>query len=584
MTHSQSKFQTQYSEEQEEAYRAYLSGINVFVTGPGGTGKTRLIQRIQQDAYEIGKKIQVCAMTGCAAVLLECGAKTIHSWSGIGLASGTVDYVVNKALKKRGIAKAWREIDILVVDEVSMMSEKIFTVLDQMGRNARHRYQVPFGGIQVIFSGDFFQLPPVFRSALDDPDCGRFCFESVNWGVVFPVNGQILLEKNFRQKDAIYTNILNEIREGHLSKEHADILRAQIGKNLDGTGLVPTQLYPTNEKVRDVNHIKMLELQDAPSCTFVMEKLDLMGSRKKALLNSSAMETIDKEYENLMKGVLCDSEVKLKVGAQVMHIVNKTVTNSQGDKEFVCNGAQGIIVAFKTVRRVADGLDVSGGGIRDFLVSTKSLDGDEHGVTYEEVPVVRFQNGLTITVYHHEWMSEDVKGIGIRQIPLILAWAVSIHKCQGMTMTIAEIDIGSSVFEFAQSYVALSRVQTLGGLYLKSFDSRKIRADPRAVEFYRVLKEKRSLWKDGLKISNAPKPIEKDDGACACEEMEEEMEEEEYEIHVSDSSNVPVENDDNHTVTDTVVETVVENYMQSSSSSKDPDIKVIDFSRYAYRG
>ena len=547
-----SHFETQYSEEQEEAFRAYLSGINVFVTGPGGTGKTRLIQRIQQDAYEIGKKIQVCAMTGCAAVLLECGAKTIHSWSGIGLASGSVDYVVNKALKKRGIAKAWREIDILVVDEVSMMSEKIFTVLDQMGRNVRHRYQIPFGGIQVIFSGDFFQLPPVFRSALDDPECGRFCFESPLWGVVFSVNGQILLEKNFRQKDAVYTKILNEIREGHLSKEHADILRAQIGKNLDGTGLIPTQLYPTNEKVRDVNHIKMLELQDAPSCAFVMEKLDLMGSRKKAMLNASAMEIIEKEYENLMKGVLCDSEVKLKVGAQVMHIVNKTVTNAQGDKEFVCNGAQGIVVGFKTVRRVADGMDVSGGGIRDFLVSTKvssESGGDEResGAVYEEVPVVRFQSGLTITVYHHEWMSEDVKGIGIRQIPLILAWAVSIHKCQGMTMTIAEIDIGSSVFEFAQSYVALSRVQTLGGLYLKSFDSRKIRADPRAVEFYRSLKEKRLAWKAGLVVR---KGGHEDVGREVGQEV------------ADDSS------------------TVVENYMKPI----DPDVKVIDLSRYAYRG
>lgn len=557
MTQNQSKFETQYSEEQEEAFRAYLSGINVFVTGPGGTGKTRLIQRIQEDAYLIGKKIQVCAMTGCAAVLLECGAKTIHSWSGIGLANGTVENVVNKALKKRGIAKAWRELDILVVDEVSMMSEKIFTVLDQMGRNARHRYQVPFGGIQVIFSGDFFQLPPVFRSALDEPECGRFCFESPHWGTVFSINGQILLEKNFRQKDALYTKILNEIREGHLSKEHADILRAQIGKNLDGTGLIPTQLYPTNEKVRDVNHIKMLELQDAPSCAFVMEKLDLMGSRKKAYLNPSAMETIDKEYENLMKGVLCDSEVKLKVGAQVMHIVNKTVTNAQGDKEFVCNGAQGIVVGFKTVRRVADGMDVSGGGIRDFLVSTKvSSEGDEleQGVVYEEVPIIRFQSGLTIPVYYHEWMSEDVKGIGIRQIPLILAWAVSIHKCQGMTMTIAEIDIGTSVFEFAQSYVALSRVQTLGGLYLKSFDSRKIRADPRAVEFYRSLKAKRLELKASF-VRPSVKGGHEDVGREVGEDVGREVGEE-------DAS------------------TVVENYMKTT----DPDVKVIDLSRYAYRG
>jgi hypothetical protein len=191
------------------------------------------------------------------------------------------------------------------------------------------------------------------------------------------------------------------------------------------------------------------------------------------------------------------------------------------------------------------------------LVSTKvSSEGDEReqGVTYEEVPLVRFQNGLTIPIYYHEWMSEDVKGIGIRQIPLILAWAVSIHKCQGMTMTIAEIDIGSSVFEFAQSYVALSRVQTLGGLYLKSFDSRKIRADPRAVDFYRSLKEKRLAWKAGLVVRDLVKGVDLEVDEEVCREVDEE-----------DTS------------------TVVENYMKPSVPI-DPDVKVIDFSRYDYRG
>lgn len=525
-----------WSAEQEEAFQCYLAGKNVFLTGPGGTGKTKLIQRIKEDASWKGRRIQVCAMTGCAAVLLECGAKTIHSWSGIGLANGTVDEVVNRALKKKNVAKTWRNTDILVVDEVSMMSEKIFLILDRMGKFARHKLVIPFGGIQIIFSGDFFQLPPIFRSSVDEPECGRFCFESRLWDETFPVSCQIPLVVNFRQKDSLYVEILNEIREGRLTTEHADILRQCVGKKLDRLDLIPTQLYPTNEKVRDVNHIKMLELgEEVESHTFLMEDLDLMGYRSKNKMawisKGNSMETIEKEIENLKKNVLCDLELKLKVGAQVMHIVNRTL-NRDDEKAYLCNGAQGVVIGFKTIPRVADGFD-------QVLKKLGKSDDGEAGYATEKVPIVRWQNGITCLVHYHEWMSEEVNGLGIRQIPLILAWAVSIHKCQGMTMSIAEIDIGSKVFECAQSYVALSRVQTLEGLYLKSFDSRKIRADPRALEFYRSLGEKRE--KQRLEIVEEK-----------MEEKTEEMTEEEYEL---DSNPPPKE---------------------------DPDVKVIDFSSFRY--
>jgi len=206
---------------------------------------------------------------------------------------------------------------------------------------------------------------------------------------------------------------------------------------------------------------------------------------------------------------------------------------------------------------------------------------EEKGGEWEEVPVVRFQNGLTLKVGYHEWMSEDLEGVGIRQIPLILAWAVSIHKCQGMTLGIAEVDIGSSVFECAQSYVALSRVKTLGGLFLKSFDPRKIRADVRAVEFYRNLGENRgkvlaerllklkeeipvatpTLSRYFQTLSTAPRPsIVIQRGDISSLGGNGELEEDEY--------------------------TTVADYMKSEKDKKeeDSDVKVIDFSVYAYRG
>ena len=231
------------SPEQEEALRVFTAGQNMFLTGPGGTGKTALIKKIVELCKTTGKKIQVCALTGCAAVLLNCQAKTVHSWAGIGLANGPADLIVKRVITNKYKASAWKKIDVLVIDEVSMMSQKIFEILDSIGKKVRRSHLQPFGGLQIIFSGDFYQLPPVDDKQSEDVTASAFCFESPLWLETFPSANVVQLKKIFRQTDEAYTAILNQIRVGKLYKSALEILTPHIGKPLPDT-FVPTILLP----------------------------------------------------------------------------------------------------------------------------------------------------------------------------------------------------------------------------------------------------------------------------------------------------------------------------------------------------
>jgi ATP-dependent DNA helicase PIF1 len=188
------------SKEQQIAFDKYIQGHNIFITGPGGAGKSALIRLINKHATSKFKNIQITALTGCAAVLLNSKAKTLHSWSGIGLGNGTTEQLVTKIKKNKFAKSAWRGTDILVIDEVSMLSLKLFNILNEIGKAVRGNL-APFGGIQLIFSGDFFQLPPVGDK--EDPDTQRFCFESDDWNSAFHRDSQIQLVKIFRQTDEI---------------------------------------------------------------------------------------------------------------------------------------------------------------------------------------------------------------------------------------------------------------------------------------------------------------------------------------------------------------------------------------------
>lgn len=454
----------EFSQEQQLAFNKYIEGKNIFITGPGGTGKSALIKYIQSDAYTKGKYIQVTALTGCAAVLLECKAKTLHSWSGIGLGKGPIEQLIKKVLKNKHSKALWKETNILVVDEVSMMSLKLFETLDAIGKSVRKNSK-PFGGLQLIFSGDFYQLPPVGDK--DDPDTSKFCFESEFWFSTFLKQEHIQLQKIFRQTDPVYQGILNQVREGRLKRSSNDALLHNVGREIDKTATIrPTKLFPTRNKVDSINASEMCKLSGDEVEYKLKYHVDLeMTPNERLMRLNCSQEQIKTELAYLKGNLRCDENIILKIGSQVMCIVNIELTNG----EMLCNGSQGIVVRFSTMDK--------------------------------KQPVIRFNNGYEMTMNYHIWPSETIPGVGVSQLPLILAWALTIHKAQGATLDVAEIDAGSGIFECGQTYVALSRVKSLEGLYLTSFDARKIRIHKKVQEFYQVLKEQQELHSTQAPVS-----------------------------------------------------------------------------------
>jgi ATP-dependent DNA helicase PIF1 len=442
-----------FSEEQQIVFNKYIQKQNIFITGPGGTGKSFIIKFIQQDAYKKCIDLHVCALTGCAAVLLNCKAKTLHSWAGIGLGSGTIENNIKK-VQKHSLAKMmWKNTDILIVDEVSMMSQKLFEMLDAIGKKIR-RNSKPFGGIQLIFSGDFYQLPPVGNK--DEPETCRFCFESPLWFATFPYENHVQLTKIYRQSDELYQRILNQIREGIIKRSSNERLLENVGREVSLESIIrPTKLYPTRNKADYVNQEEMNKLVHEEEKLFNLKyHTDLpMTNKEKILRTQFTKDQIDLELKYLKSNLRCDETVKLKKGAQVMCIVNMELASGSS----LCNGSQGVIIDFQ-----------------------------EQGL-----PVVKYNNGIQLTMPYNIWPSENIPGVGVSQIPLILAWALTIHKAQGATLDTAEVDVGSGIFECGQTYVALSRVKSLEGLYLSSFDARRIKINGKAQEFYEKLKEEK---------------------------------------------------------------------------------------------
>jgi ATP-dependent DNA helicase PIF1 len=383
------------SPEQKRAYDAVLAGKNIFLTGPGGCGKSWWIQHVYKT---VPKRVHVCAMTGCAAILLQCNAKTVHSWAGIGLGD------MKKALTNPYVCKRWRATDILIIDEISMMSVELFELLNELGQAIR-KSSKPFGGIQVIFCGDFHQLPPI-----NSP----FCFESPLWESTF--DESIVLTTIFRQKTAAFQTLMNEVRSGSLSYENNLLLRSRI---LEGGNCV--RLVPTRRAADLINSTQYDELT---------------GKEHVFTMTTTGMAY---PLDYLRKNLLCSERLLLKEGCKVMCIVNLN--------ERICNGSQGTIVRFAPY------------------------------------PVVRFDTHECM-ISPHTWTSDSAS---VQQIPLIHAWALTIHKAQGATLESAEIDLGNSVFECGQIYVGLSRLTNLDGLFLTAFNSSKIKSHPKVLDFYKKI-------------------------------------------------------------------------------------------------
>lgn len=441
-----------FTEKQNEAFEAFLNGENLFITGPGGCGKSYFIREIFKTAVANGKNIKVTSLTGCSAILLNCKATTIHKWGYLGLGKGDEMSIYRRIVKKKQTAN-YIDTEILVIDEISMLNQHLFEVIDFLCKKIR-KCELPFGGIQIVASGDFFQLPPVCQDQ-SDPSHSNFCFQSVLWPETF--EKEFAFDVNFRQNDdPAFFNILQEIRVGAPSFDTVSTLVECSTKRYHECSeqSKPTRIFPIKKMVDKINQTEIQKLLDDGE----PEQCEYSVSLKYAnasISNQSVTEAdVKSEVEHVTKNAVFEDKIVLCVDCQVMCIAN--IDQDLG----LVNGSQGVVKSF-----------VNEDGMR--------------------LPVVKFDNiENEIKVKPHNWTLECNGNYSLAQIPLVLSWAITIHKSQGMSIEKAIIDIGSSVFQYGQTYVALSRVKSLNGLYLTKVNAQKIRAHPEVVKFYKKLNVK----------------------------------------------------------------------------------------------
>jgi ATP-dependent DNA helicase PIF1 len=444
--------------EQKYVIDCLLEGNNVALLGGAGCGKSYLISTIYTEFPALKKlymesqemnlsklpRIQLTALTGCASLLLGNKAKTLHSWAGIGLGKGTVQELFIKIRRNQKAMKNWLCTDLLVIDEISMMTGELLDKLNQLGRRIRPLKDKPFGGIQVLLVGDFYQLPPVNKNK-DEPL--KFTFESDTWKELFEVGTGLCIELQQiqRQKDAAFQQVLKESRIGNLSRESCAILRKCQERKWQDNLIRPTLLFPKRAEVDMINDSNLRALEGRRytyDVKLVYDGKVPIGFDIQDEAFKKTLELFDTESRYLRRLELCKD-------AQVMLIANIS------PEEGLVNGSRGVIV--------------------DFCKST-------------DLPIVQFLNGIKMTIGSHTWAIEDYEFVLRSQIPLRLAYACTTHSAQGATLDSALVDIGSGVFEYGQAYVALSRARSLDALYVYDFEPTVFKAHPRVKEFHSKLK------------------------------------------------------------------------------------------------
>lgn len=415
---------------QAEALKIMQSGVNVYLTGSAGSGKTYLLNKYIGWLRDHNVSVAVTASTGIAATHM--GGMTIHGFSGVGIRDTLSDYDLDALMQKPYLSKRFENTHVLIIDEISMLHARTLDMVERIARAFR-RNDKPFGGIQVILCGDFFQLPPITKRNLSDvnqdvEEVKDFVFYSKAWDAMKPAI--CYLSEQHRQDDDLFTSILNKIRSGEVDDDSYADLESRMGFEFD-SAIKPTKLYTHNVDVDAINFGELQEMDGG-------EKIFQMSSKGKPNL-----------VEILKKSCLAPEILRLKVGAEVMFVKNNLEAG-------YVNGTRGIVSGFAP----------------------------------NGMPEVRMLNGEIIEVGLASWAVDEEGKIKaeISQLPLRLAWAITIHKSQGMSLDYAEIDL-SKTFSYGMGYVALSRVRSLDGIRLVGFKPESLEMDPRILELDKTLQE-----------------------------------------------------------------------------------------------
>uniref|UniRef100_A0A7N6BYM8 ATP-dependent DNA helicase PIF1 n=1 Tax=Anabas testudineus TaxID=64144 RepID=A0A7N6BYM8_ANATE len=374
------------------------------------------------------------ASTGVAACHI--GGTTLHNFAGIGSGSAPLEQCIELA-QRPGVLQHWTSCRHLIIDEISMVEAQFFDKLESVARSVR-RSTEPFGGIQLIVCGDFLQLPPVSKGK----EKASFCFQARSWRKVIQVNMELTEVR--RQTDQSFISLLQAVRVGRVTEEVTAKLIESAYHNIERDGILATRLCTHKDDVELTNENKLQQLPGLNG-SILFYALDSDPALVKTMDAHSPVSRV----------------IQLKVGAQVMLAKNLDVTRG------LVNGARGVVVAFES---------------------------GKHGL-----PHVRFLCGVTEVLKPERWVFKSGGGIHLsrQQLPLKLAWAISIHKSQGMTLDCVEISL-ARVFESGQAYVALSRARSLEGLRVMDFDPRVVRADPDVLVFYKRLRKERLLMQASM--------------------------------------------------------------------------------------
>ena len=426
---------------QDEALNILKTGANVFLTGEPGSGKTHTVNAYAAYLRSFGVEPAITASTGIAATHI--GGQTLHSWCGIGVRPKLTPYDLDSIAGNRKVMARVGNTHVLVIDEVSMLSAETLAMADAVCRTVRRREE-PFGGLQVVLVGDFFQLPPISRREETGAatrgelfassrhgmsvrsGASDFAFSSRVWERANPII--CYLSEQHRQEDAAFLEFLGAVRRGAVAERHKALLRTRYKKAAEG-GV--TELYSHNADVDHINAAELAKLPGEPR-VFVMT-----GKGPDALVAS------------LRRGCLSPEVLSLKTGARVIF------TKNDAAGRFV-NGTLGTVIGFAKEHGtplVETGSGLSAGG--------------------------NAQAGRRISAEPIEWNMQEGGRIlaRITQVPLRLAWAITVHKSQGMSLDGAHMDL-SDAFEYGQGYVALSRVRSLRGLSLSGLNARALEVHP----------------------------------------------------------------------------------------------------------